>query len=195
MKLEQTNFLSQSEREIGLENFQKHSFWNGLGINFLNAPIVSLLAITFGASNIELGYISSVFHFAGIVLIFLPRLLNGVAIKTAFFFGWLFRGLICFLYAVLFFLDGQAAVTTILVLYTLFAVFRMIGAPMVEPIQRSLVSGSEAGSIVVKIHQRLTVSEIISRIISFLLLSIQYFSGLTGLVLLTWIGSINNTIS
>ncbi len=194
-KPEQTNFLSQAEREEGLKTYQKQSFWNGLGINFLNTPIISLLAITFGASNLELGYISSVFHFAGIILIFVPRLLNGASIKTVLFIGWLTRGLICFLYGVLFFLEGQAAVTWILVIYTLFAVARIIGVPMVQPIQRSLVGQSEEGSVVLKIHMRLAISQIISQVASFLLMSINFFSGLTGLVLLTWVGATNNTIS
>ena len=194
-KPEQTNFLSQAEREEGLKTYQKQSFWNGLGINFLNTPIISLLAITFGASNLELGYISSVFHFAGIILIFVPRLLNGASIKTVLFIGWLIRGLICFLYGVLFFLEGQAAVTWILVIYTLFAVARIIGVPMVQPIQRSLVGQSEEGSVVLKIHMRLAISQIISQVASFLFMSINFFSGLTGLVLLTWVGATNNTIS
>lgn len=192
---EQTDFLSQAEREEGLKSYQKQSFWNGLGINFLNTPIISLLAITFGASNLELGYISSVFHFAGIILIFLPRLLNGARIKTVLFTGWLIRGLICFLYGVLFFLEGQAAVTWILVIYTLFAIARMVGVPMVQPIQRSLVGQREAGSIVVKLNMRLTMAQILSQVASFLLMSINFFSGLTGLVLLTWAGAVNNTIS
>jgi hypothetical protein len=192
---EQNIFLSQTEREEGLKSYQKQSFWNGLGINFLNTPIISLLAITFGASNLELGYISSVFHFAGILLIFLPRLLNGARIKTVLFIGWFIRGLICFLYGVLFFLEGQAAVTWILVIYTLFAIARIVGVPMVQPIQRSLVGQSEAGSVVVKINIRLTISQIISQVASFLLMSINFFSGLTGLVLLTWVGAVNNTIS
>jgi hypothetical protein len=195
MKPTQTEFLSQEEREEGLKNYQHHSFWNGLGINFLNTPIISLLAITFGATNLQLGYISSVFHFAGIILIFLPRLLDGVKIKSVLFLGWLIRGLVCVLYGALFFLEGQTAVAWIMLLYTLFAVSRIVGVPMAQPIQKSLVRKAEEGSIVIKLHLRLTISQIISQVISFVLMSIRFFGGLAGLVLLTFIGAVNNTIA
>jgi hypothetical protein len=195
MSSEQTEFLSPEERAEGLLNYQRHSFWNGLGIHFLNTPIISLLAISFGASNLQLGYISSVFHFAGIVLIFVARLLNGRKIKSIFFWAWFLRGLICFLYVVLFFLDGQAAVAWILALYTLFAVSRVIGVPMAQPIQKKLVKPAEEGGFLIKLHLRLTFSQLISQVISFLLMSLQYFSGLTGLVLLTLFGATNNTVS
>lgn len=192
---QQTHYLSIEERDEGLRNYKKHSFWNGLGINFLNTSIISLLAISFGATNFQLGYISSVFHFAGIVLIFLPRLLHGVSIKKVFFYGWLVRGLVCYLYGLLFFMEGQAAVTCIMILYSLFAVLRSVGVPMVQPMQRRLVRKALEGSIVVKLHLNLTISQLISQITSFVLLSIQYFSGVVGLILLTFVGATNNTVA
>ena len=83
MKSMQTHILSQEERDEGIKKYKLHAFWNGLGINFLTAPIISLLAITFGATNLQLGYVSSVFHLAGLILIFLPKLLNGRKIKNS----------------------------------------------------------------------------------------------------------------
>ena len=192
---QQTDYLSIQERDEGLKNYKKHSFWNGLGINFLNTSIISLLAISFGATNFQIGYISSVFHFAGIILIFLPRLLNGAPIKKVFFYGWLIRGLVCYLYGLLFFMEGQAAVAWIMILYTLFAVGRSVGVPMAQPMQRKLVKKAEEGSIVVKLQLNLTLSQLISQITSVILLSIQYFSGIVGLILLTFVGATNNTVA
>ncbi len=195
MPHDQTEFLSSEEREAGIRNYQKHSFWNGLGINFINTSIVSLLAIHFGATNVQLGYISAVFHVTGIILIFLPRLLDGLNIKRVFFVSWLSRGLVCYLYLVLLLLDGRRAVAAILALFTLFAALRSIGVPMAQPLQKSLARPSEEGGIVVGLHIRLTVSQLISQVASFLLLSIEYFNGLIGLVVLTTIGAVNNTIA
>ena len=193
MKSQQTHFLSQNEREAGLHNYQIFSFWNGLGFSFLSTSIVSLLAIQFGASNLQLGYISSAVHFAGIVLIFIPRLLNGFRIKKVYFLVWVLRGAVCYLYAILFFLDGQQAVYWILILFTLFAIFRSIGVPMGQPLLKSIIGRSGEGDVVVKIHTQATVSQLLSQIVSFLLLSLHFMSGLTGLIALTWIGATSNT--
>ena len=191
----QTEYLSQAEREDGVRNYQKYSFWNGLGINFINTAIVTLIAINFGATNLQLGYLSSVFHFTGVLLIILPRLFNGLRIGRVFFLAWLFRGVVCYLYVVLLRLEGQTAVVVTMVLFTLFAAFRSAGVPMVQPLQKSLVRRSDEGGIVVKIHIRLTAAALISQIASFILLSIQFFNGLIGLLVLTTAGAINNTVA
>ena len=138
---------------------------------------------------------SSVFHFTGVLLIILPRLFNGLKIGRVFFFAWLFRGLVCYLYVILLRMEGQAAVVATMVLFTLFAAFRSAGVPMVQPLQKSLVRRSDEGGIVIKIHIRLTAAALISQIASFVLLSIQFFNGLIGLLVLTTVGAANNTVA
>jgi hypothetical protein len=190
-----TRHLSQPERERGLKNYLRQSFWNGLGFNFLGTTIVFLMAIHFGATNLQLGYISSVFHVVGVVNLFVPHLFRGVNVTRVFFYSWLARGLICLGYVLLIFLEGQAAVFCILAVYTLFALLRIPGMAVEQTVQKNLFKESEAGSAIVRLNIRNSIAQLISQITSFILLSIQLFSSIGGLVLLTLFGTVSNTIS
>ncbi|RKX73172.1 MAG: hypothetical protein DRP60_12370, partial [Spirochaetes bacterium] len=53
-----TRYLSRSERRIGGRLYLKFSGFNGFGISFLGDAPVTLLAIYFGAGNMELGIIA-----------------------------------------------------------------------------------------------------------------------------------------
>ncbi len=190
-----TKHLSRTEREQGLAAYRKHILWNGLGIYLLNHTVASLLAIHFGASNLQLGYITSAFHIAGLAALVVPRLLAGRNIGSVYSGAWLLRGLICLGYGALFFLDGQPAVITVMAVFTAFAVARAMGIAMVHPVQRTIMLDREAGGLVVGINIRLSITQMLSQLLSFLLLSVQAFSGLLGLVGLTYIGATMNTIA
>ena len=73
-------YLSRSEKEYGSKQFLKHNTFNGLGVSFLGDTPIFLLAIYFGATNMQLGYVSSVIHMSGVILVFLPNLLSGINI-------------------------------------------------------------------------------------------------------------------
>ncbi|AFG36247.1 MFS transporter [Spirochaeta africana] len=187
--------LAPRERSRGINAYLQHAVWNGLGINLLNVNIISLLAIAYGATNLQLGYISSAFHVSGIVLVLLPKLLHGINIRTVFFGAWLLRGLVCFLYATLFFLSGQPAVMVIMLVYTLFAVLRSAGIPMHHPLQRQLVLPSEEGQFISRLHVRLSLSQLVSQVVSFLFLSLQWVSGAFGLIFVPLVGAGCNTVA
>ena len=188
-------FLSQEEREEGLKRFQKHSFWNGLGFNLLNVTVVYLMAIHFDATNLQLGYISAVFHVAGVVNLFLPYLIRGARITQVFFYGWLFRGLICLLYGLLFVLEGQAAVFCILFVYTSFSVLRIVGIAVQDPLYKNVLKPSEVGENLAKLNVRQGIAQAISKVISFVTLSVPFLQGIGGLVLLTYLGTATNTLA
>jgi hypothetical protein len=190
-----SSYLSQEERELGLASFIRHTQWNGIGFFLLQATIVSLMAIHFGASNLQLGYISSVFHVVGLVLLLLPRLLAGVKIVKVIHVAWLARGAVCYLYGLLFFLDGQPAVIFIMAVYTLFALMRVGGAAMIRPLQKSLARPAEMGNVVARVNLHMSISRLVSQGLSFAVLSMPVLSGLGGLVLLTVIGATANTIA
>lgn len=190
-----TKHLSRSERDRGLAAYRRHILWNGLGVYLLNHTVASLLAIHFGASNLQLGYITSAFHIAGLAALLVPRLLAGKNIGRVYFGAWMLRGVICLGYGALFFLEGQVAVVTVMVVFTAFAVTRAVGIAMVHPVQRTIVHDREAGGVVVGINIRLSITQMLSQLLSFLLLSVQAFSGLLGLVGLTYIGATMNTVA
>ncbi len=188
-------YLSRAEKEYGSRLFLKHCTFNGFGISFLGDTLVFLMAIYFGASNIQLGYISSVMHMSGIILVILPSLLSGINIIKVQYRAWLLRGLLCLLYGLLFFLSGQTAVIFILAIYTMFCVARMFGMAVAEPIQQMLTTPSNVGEFVISITNRFHFSRLLSYFISFLILSIKIFAGLPGLLIAVFIGIINNTLA
>ncbi len=190
-----TAVLSSNEREYGLRAYLRHLEFNGIGINFLNVPIISLLAVTFGATNVELGYISSVFQFAGILLVILPRLLANSRMVDVFYYAWLLRGFVCLLYAAVLILDGQPAVILIMAVFTVFALLRIVAVPMTQPLQKSIMRPAEMGQTVVRLNLRVSISQLIAQFTSFLLLSLPILSGAAGLVLLTYLGIGANTMA
>jgi len=102
-----THFLSLQEREKGAKNFLTFTFFNGMGFGFLADTVVFLLAIQFGASNMQLGYIASLINLSGIVLILTPRIVSGKNMIKVYFWSWLFRGLVCLINAITLFLSNQ----------------------------------------------------------------------------------------
>jgi hypothetical protein len=193
--MNKTNFLSAEEKERGFSNLKKHSVWNGLGFSFMTEAIIYLMAINFNATNVQLGYISSALFLSGVVLLIVPRLFAGVQLKKIFFWGWLLRGLVGLAYLLLFFIDGQAAVWLIMVIYTLFCLLRTLGVVANQPVVKSLLSSSNEGSRLIQLSTILGRSSLISRTISFAFLSIAFLSGIKGLIFLTFLGVVVNTIA
>ena len=191
----QTKYLSKDERERGTKYYFRWAIFNGLGFSFLGDTIVYLIAIHFGASNTQLGYIASIIHVSGLTSLFLPQLLSGTNLIKAQFYAWLLRGLICCLYGLLLFCEGQVAVMFILVTYTLFCLFRTVGIAVEGPIRRMLASSATVGELVVRISNRFQTMRVISQFLSFLLLSIQQLTGTVGYLVLITIGISMNTLA
>ncbi len=190
-----TKYLSKEERDKGIQHYLKWSTFNGFGFSFLGDTPVHLMAIHFGANNTQLGYISSILHVSGLILVFLPRLLSGMNLIKVQSYAWLMRGLVCCLYGVLLFFEGQTAVTIILIVYTLFCLIRAIGVAMASPVQQMLTTSSTIGEIVVRMSNRFQITRLFSQFISFVVLSVKQLTGVSGYLALMMLGIITNTIA
>jgi len=188
-----TRFLDNHEKDIGRKQFFSYAFFNGLGSNFLGQTPVYLMAIHFGANNYQLSYISSIIFVSGFILLFLPRTLNGKDLLKVQNIVWTIRGLISCLYFFLLFLDGQAALSLILLIYTIFCLMRMVGATFKQPIQLMISSSRNRGYTVSQSAVSFFIGSLISQIISFLLTSFALFSGLYGLLGLQSLGIAANS--
>lgn len=190
-----THYLSKDERELGRRHFLRWSGLNGLGFSFLGDTVVTLMAMHFGATNLQLGYLSSVIHFSGMALLVFPWLLSGANLVHVLYYSWLFRGLVCILYGVLFWLSGQAAILTILIIYTAFCIARIFGTVVSSPMHRMLSSASTLGELVVMMSNWFQVSRLISLFISTVILSVPGLGGLIGYQVLIAVGVLSNTAS
>ncbi len=190
-----TRFLSPSEKKTGFRHLRLHQMYNGSGFNFIGDTPVTLLAIHFGASNIQLGYIASVMYVAGILLLFVPRIFAGVNFITLQYWAWIIRGLVCFLYSLLWFISGNRAVFIILVTYTLFCITRILGVALYQPLLRMVSSSGNRGEVVAKSSNSFQLSLTAARVVSFIFTSISRFAGIAGLLILQYAGIILNTLA
>jgi hypothetical protein len=190
-----TTVLSAREREKGFSLFMRHITFNGLGVFLLNNTIVSLMAIHFGASNLELGYINAAFHVTGVVSLLVTRIFRGVKVNKLYGWAWMVRGLVALFYGLLFFLSGPVARFTILVIFTGFCISRAVGVSVGHAVQRDVMRDRDVGSSTVRFNIRLGYAQLISQLLGVGLLSLTFFEGIGGLVTVAYVGVIMNTFA
>jgi hypothetical protein len=188
-----TRFLSEEERQDGRKRVYKFQALNGIGFNFMGETPVYLMAIHFGASNLELGYISSVIFLTGFILVVLPRLLAGKNLIKVQSIAWLLRVLFVLLYLALYFLEGRPAVMLILIVYTLFCTARMVGVVIWNPLIKMVTTSQNRGDVLAKGNIANQSASVVAKLLSFIITSFQFFSGIAGILLLQIFGVIFNT--
>ena len=160
-----TRYLSEAEKREGQKHLYLQEMYNGIGYSWLGDTIVYLMAIYFSASNIALGYISAAAYITGVVLPFVPRIFHGknhIKVQSTV---WAFRGFVCLLYLGLYFLSGKSAVVLLLVVYTLFNLFRMIGVALHDSTVRTVSSSSNRGRVVAGMNTAYQGASVVVRII------------------------------
>lgn len=188
-----TKFLSEEEKLASQKRIYKFQSLNGMAFNFMGQTPVYLMAINFGATNIELGYISSLMFLTGFILVFLPRLLAGrnlIKVQSA---AWFFRGMFVLLYLALYFLEGRAAVILILVVYTLFCTARIIGVVIWIPLTKMVTNTRNRGNFIGQGKIIDQSASVVSKLISFIVTSFKLLSGTSGILLLQVFGVVFNT--
>ena len=193
--MRKTRFLSKEEKETGLKYHLRFQFFNGAGFNFIGDTPITLLAIYFGATNVQLGYIASTIYITGVLLLLVPKIFAGRNLARLYFWSWLFRGAICLLYTALWWVSGSTAVLIILATYTLFCAARIIGSALYQPLLRMISTAQNRGEVVARSSINFQLSLTGSKLFSFLVTSIQRFSGIVGLLLLQYLGIIFNTLA
>ena len=143
-----TRYLNEAEKRVGRKHLLWYEIYNGIASTFLGDTLVVLLAAYFGAGNLTLAYISGALYMAGLVLPFVPRILNGKNLEKAHSFFWMMRGIVSIGYLALFFLSGRAAVCALVLVYSLFCIFRCVGIMMNDYSQKSVSSLQNRGDVV-----------------------------------------------
>ena len=183
-----TKYLSEAEKKVGRKHMYRQELYNGVAYSLLGDTIVYLLAIHFGAGNIALGYISSAAFIAGIILPFVPQIFKGRNQIKVQSLVWVLRGVVCFGYLGLFFVTGNIAVLLLLLVYTLFNIFRMVGIALNDSTLKNISSVSNRGKVVANVNVAYQSSSLVIRCLTALVLGVQRFSGVFGLVVLQILG-------
>ncbi len=187
--------LSRKEKEIGQSKYIKYTFINGLSYSFLAETIIYLLALKFGANNIQLGYISSAVYLTGLVVIFVPSIFPDIKIVKLFFIAWLLRGVFSLFYGFSIFLPNNLALYLIIAVYTIYCILRNIAYPLNHVIQGAITKPSERGAYSAKVIIFLYLSMVLSRFISFSALTFSKFNELYTILGLIFLGIILNTFA
>ncbi|MBN2617759.1 MAG: HEAT repeat domain-containing protein [Spirochaetales bacterium] len=188
-----TQFLTEEEKQYSQKKVYKFQALNGMGFNFLGETPVYLMAMNFGATNMELGYISSVIFLSGFILVFLPKLLAGRNLIKVQSTAWFLRGMFVLAYLALYFIEGRSAVTLILIVYTLFCTARMVGVVIWNPLIKMVTNSQNRGTVLAQGNIANQSASVVSKLISFIITSFKLFSGITGILLLQIFGVIFNT--
>ncbi len=187
------DFLSRREKEKGRRSYLLYTFVNGLGYSFLAETIIYLLAMNYGAGNMQLGYISSAVYLTGIVVFFVPLVFRNVRIIRLFFVAWMLRGVVSLAYGFTPFLAEEGAVWLIIGTYTLYCLLRNTAYPMNHVLQGYITKPSERGRYSSHVITILYASMTLSRLFSFSTLTWFGERELEGIFFLLALGIILNT--
>ena len=187
------DFLSRREKQKGRRSYLLYTFVNGLGYSFLAETIIYLLAMNYGAGNMQLGYISSAVYLTGLVVFFVPLLFRDMKIIKLFFIAWLLRGAVSLAYGFAPLIGGEGAVWLIIGIYTLYCLLRNTAYPMNHILQGYITKPSERGRFSSQVITILYASMTLSRLFSFSTLTWFGSRELEGIFSLLILGIILNT--
>ncbi|MFA7559615.1 MAG: MFS transporter [Sphaerochaeta sp.] len=190
-----TRYLSDKEKQLGQKHMYRQEAFNGIAYSLMGDTVTYLLAIYFGAGNIALGYISSAAFIAGIILPFVPRVLNGKSHIKMQERVWHLRGLVGIGYLGLFIISGDWAVFLLLLIYTLFNLLRMVGVALNDSTMKSISSPSNRGKVVANANVAYQSSSMMIRLVMAFVFAVERFSGLVGLVAMQLFGVIINSFA
>ena len=190
-----TRYLNEAEKRVGRKHLLWYEIYNGIASTFLGDTLVVLLAAYFGAGNLTLAYISGALYMAGLVLPFVPKLLDGRNLEKAHAFFWMMRGVVSIGYLSLFFLSGRAAVFALVLVYSLFCIFRCVGIMMNDYSQKSVSSLQNRGDLISRSSTAYNEVSVVAKVVSFLATSIQRVSLVVSLVVLQMVGVVANVFS
>ncbi|MDC7220279.1 MAG: MFS transporter [Spirochaetales bacterium] len=187
------DFLSRREKQKGRRSYLLYTFVNGLSYSFLAETMIYLLAMHYGAGNMQLGYISSAVYLTGVVVFFVPVFFRNVPIIRLFFAAWLLRGLVSLAYGFTPVLESSRAVWLIIGVYTLYCLLRNTAYPMNHVIQGYITKPSERGSYSSRVIMVLYASMTLSRLLSFSTLTLFGSREIEGIFALLLLGILLNS--
>lgn len=193
--MSETRYLRESEKQAGRKAMVIEEFINGITYPLLGDTLVYLLAVQFQAGNMTLGYISSASYIAGIVLPLVPWLFQGRNEVRCQQFSWYARAVLSLGYIGVLYLSRFWALVVLLLTFTLFCVFRMIGIAFNDFTIKSISSTQNRGKVVAEVNIAYQGSSVIFRFLTALVLRLERFATVSGMVALQCVGVVANFVS
>lgn len=122
---------------------------NPLGANLAIGPVVTLLALLYGASDLQTGLLYASVHLCGVIVLIAPLLCQGLDASRVYAGAWLARSSLSMAYLVLPFLPGnQFKIWLLIVVYFGFMTARAIGVIASQVVTKTICRPGELGAFV-----------------------------------------------
>ncbi len=149
----------------------RFTVFNAIGIGFTLGYIISLLALYYGASDLQISIIYSVIFIANISLFVVPQLLGGKETTSIFRACWFIRACISAGYLLVPFIPGnQMKVIAVIIIYFLFLAVRSVGVGAVFVVQKAICPANITQEFAAKISYRFKAVLLFTGIFSYLIL-------------------------
>ena len=137
---------SQLDGQSALLRFAK---LNPLGANLAIGPLITVLALTYGASDFQTGLLYASMHLCGVILLIMPVLARGIDASRVFTQAWLTRSVLGMAYLALPFLGGnQIKVWLLIIVYFGFMAARAIGMGASQVVFKAVTRPAELAEVV-----------------------------------------------
>ena len=164
--------LTRSQQIQGQKRLLLGASINPLGAGFIMGPVVSLLALHYGATDFTMGFIYAAVYLSSLLAILSPILLNGFEMSRIFGMAWAIRAIIGGgLLFLPFIPDNDYKILLLIVLLYGFTGSRAIGVTTFPAVTRALNRSNELTSFVAKVWSRWHFGMLIATIGSYIVLS------------------------
>ncbi len=174
----------------------QQAFFNGFGYPFIIEAVIIMLALHYGASDLQMGFIFAAPHLTGFAAVFAPQLLRGVDMSAIWSRMWWTRGLIAILYLLIPLVPGISGDfrvwLVILVLY-LVGVARALGMTVYVPVIKALTPQREIASTMARVMTSTQTGTLLCRVTAFFWLGSGLFSEHASLLGLIVLGIVSNS--
>lgn len=174
----------------------RQALFNGFGYPFIIEAVIILLALHYGASDLQMGFIFAAPHLTGFAAVFAPRLLHGVDMSVIWSRMWWTRGFLAVLYLLIPLVPGISGDTrvwlVILALY-LVGVARALGMTVYVPVIKALTPPREIASTMARVMTATQTGTLLCRVTAFFWLGSGLLSEHLALLSLIVLGIISNS--
>lgn len=122
---------------------------NPLGTNLAIGPVITLLALHYGANDLQTGLLYAGMNLSGIVVLVTPYLCGGIDASRVFFAAWFSRAVLGMAYLALPFLSGnQTKIWLVILVFYGFMAVRAIGVSASQVVTKAISRPTDLAEVV-----------------------------------------------
>lgn len=169
--------LSRRAQRAARPRLLRLSFFNACGFGLTTDSVIFLLALHYGASDTQTGFLYAAIYIAGFAAVLAPPLLNGRE-TTAIWGGfWWVRALACLAYFVLPWMDEPTAkVWVVIAVYYIFTAARAFGMAAMFPVEKALCPPRELAPTLARVFAIGGIGLLSARVLAYLVLGGHLYS-------------------